>query len=83
MKILRSISEWDRIPAAAVDLVTSHEVLYLEPDLHDFMRRVHRILALDGNAYIVLGCHSENPLWPSWKTAMVEAGCRVYDYMPL
>ena len=82
VKIL-DVSEWDRIPAAAVDLVTSHEVLYLEPDLQDFMRRVRRILAFDGNAYIVLGCHSENPLWNSWKTALVEAGHRVYDYMPL
>jgi SAM-dependent methyltransferase len=77
------VSEWHRIPAGGVNLATSHEVLYLEPDLRDFMKRLRRVLAPDGVAYIVLGCHSENPLWESWKTALVAAGHRVYDYMPL
>jgi trans-aconitate methyltransferase len=80
---LLDVSEWDRIPAAAVDLLTSHEVLYLEPDLHDFMKRVHRVLTFRGVAYVVLGCHSENPLWQTWKAALIEAGHPVHDYLPL
>jgi hypothetical protein len=80
---LLDASEWDRIPTGAVNLTTSHEVLYLEPDLRDFMKRVRRVLASNGSAYVVLGCHSENPLWKTWKTSLVAAGRRVYDHMPL
>lgn len=76
-------SEWDRIPAGAVELVTSHEVLYLEPDLRDFMSRMRRVLATNGVGYIVLGCHAENPLWDIWKASLMEAGHRVYDHRPL
>src|SRR5438105_4821940 len=35
VKIL-DVSEWDRIPPGAVDLITCHEVLYLEPDVPGF-----------------------------------------------
>jgi SAM-dependent methyltransferase len=80
---LLDVSEWDRIPTGTVDLTTSHEVLYLEPDVRDFMKRVRRVLAFGGVAYVVLGCHSENPLWKAWKTSLVAAGHRVYDHMPL
>ena len=80
---LLDASEWDRIPTGAVNLTTSHEMLYLEPDLRDFMKRVRRVLGSAGIAYVVLGCHSENPLWKIWKTSLVAAGHRVYDHMPL
>ena len=83
MSRLLDSSEWDRIPAGAVELVTSHEVLYLEPDLRDFMSRMRRVLASNGVAYIVLGCHAENPLWEIWKASLMEAGHRVYDHRPL
>lgn len=76
-------SEWERIPSGSVDLVTSHEVLYLEPDLEGFMRKLRRVMAASGGAYVVLGCHSENPLWPLWKSCLVETGTRVHDHSPL
>lgn len=76
-------SGWDRIPAGAIDLITSHEVLYLEPDVPDFMQRVRRVLASGGVGYVVLGGHSENPLWPTWKTTLVAAGHLVYDHVPV
>ena len=82
VKIL-DLTDWNQIPSGAVDLVTSHEVLYLESDLRSFMDRVHRVLAVSGAAYIVLGCHSENPLWDNWRNALVVAGHRVYDHAPL
>lgn len=81
--MLLDASDWDRIPAGAVDLTTSHEVLYLEPDVLDFMRRVRRVLASTGVAYVVLGCHSENPLWQTWKIELLAAGHHVYDHNPL
>jgi len=80
---LLDVSEWGRIPADTVDLITCHEVLYLESDLCEFMRRLRRVLKYDGVAYVVLGCHSENPLWKTWKTSLVAAGHRVYDHKPL
>lgn len=77
------VSEWDRVPASGVDLVVSHEVLYLERDVPEFMRRIRRALAPGGLAYVVLGCHAENPLWQTWKAKLVDAGHRVYDHAPL
>lgn len=80
---LLDASEWGRVPSGAVNLITSHEMLYLEPDVRDFMARVRRALALGGVAYVVLGCHSENPLWPTWKVPLIAAGHHVYDHRPL
>jgi hypothetical protein len=58
-------------------------MLYLEPDVQDFMRRIRRVLSPGGAAYVVLGCHSENPLWQTWKTALIAEGHRVYDHTPI
>src|SRR5262249_44613845 len=68
---------------AAVDLVTCHEVLYLEPDLRAFMANVHRVLSPSGRVYIVLGCHAENPVWAHWKPRLEALGHRVYDHRPM
>jgi SAM-dependent methyltransferase len=76
-------SEWDQVPAAAIDLITSHETLYLEPDVRSFMQRVRSVLTAGGAAFVVLGCHSENPLWQQWKLPLVAAGHHVYDHAPL
>jgi SAM-dependent methyltransferase len=76
-------SEWDRIPVGSIDLVTSHETLYLEPDLQEFMNHLRRILDSGGAAYVVLGCHSENPLWETWKLRMIAAGHRVFSHAPI
>lgn len=80
---LLDVSEWNQIPPGTVDLATSHEVLYLEPDLPDFMRRLRQVLSPEGVAYIVLGCHAENPLWQEWRQPLVAAGNLVYDHRPL
>ncbi len=77
------VIEWDKLSPGSVDLVTSHEMLYLEPDLQDFMTRIRRVLKYDGVGYVVLGCHAENPLWQTWKVALVNAGHRVYDHLPI
>lgn len=80
---LLDATEWDRIPAGAIDLVVSHEMLYLEPDVPHFMRRIRTVMRPGGVAYVVLGCHSENPLWQTWKVPLIAAGHRVYDHSPL
>ena len=81
--MLLDVGDWDKISSKSVDLVTCHEVLYLEPVLKDFMSRVHRVLTPNGAAYIVLGGHSENPLWRTWKLVLTDAGHQVYDHAPL
>lgn len=80
---LLDASEWDRIPSGVVNLITSHEALYLEPNLGNFMKHVRRVLASGGITYVVLGCHSDNPLWKTWKKSLLAAGHHVYDHMPL
>jgi SAM-dependent methyltransferase len=80
---LLDTSEWDRISAGTLDLITSHEMLYLVPDLRNFMERLRRVLAPGGVAYVVLGCHSENPLWQTWKLPLIAAGHRVFDHVPI
>ena len=76
------VGEWGQIPERSVDLVTSHEVLYLQEDLSELMREVERVLSPHGVAYMVLGCHAENPLWEEWKKPMIAAGRAVYDHAP-
>lgn len=80
---LLDTADWARVPAAGVDLITSHETLYLEGDLRNFMGRIRAALTNVGAAYVVLGCHAENPLWQQWKPQLIAAGHRVYDHAPL
>lgn len=71
------------IGAGTIDLVLSHEVFYLLEDLDAAMREVGRLVAPGGSAYIVLGCHTENPVWPLWKDELEGLGHRVFDHSPL
>ena len=80
---LLDTSEWTRISPGSIDLITSHEVLYLEPDVRAFMERIRGALAPGASAYVVLGCHSENPLWKIWKAPLTAAGLRVFDHAPI
>jgi len=77
------VAEWHRVPTGAIQLITCHEVLYLEPELDRFMARVRRVLAPAGRAYVVLGCHAENPVWPTWKQLLEEMGHATYDHRPM
>lgn len=80
---LFGLDGWEQIAAHSVDLLVCHEVLYLEPDLDNFMARVRRILTLDGAAFVVLGCHSENPLWAIWRIQLLAEGIAVHDHKPI
>lgn len=76
-------SDWPSVPGAAFELVTSHEVLYLVPDVRSFMESIRRVLSRGGRAYLVLGCHAENPVWADWKPYIEALGHRVYDHRPM
>ncbi len=77
-----SPTEWASVPRAFFDLVTCHEVLYLVADLPAFFARLRGALAETGRAYVVLGCHTENPVWPAWRELLRSSGVTTYDYSP-
>lgn len=74
---------WSHLHDAEVNLVLGHEVLQYISDLPWLMAEIHRVLAPGCFAYLVLGCHTENPLWTDWKRELEGLGHTVYDHSPL
>lgn len=74
---------WNEVADGSIDLVLSQEVLYLVEDVADLFRHIARALVPTGAAYVTLGCHTENPLWPRWREVLVGMGLTVYDYAPI
>ena len=62
---LLDVSQWDQVPTGAIDLVTSHEVLYLEPDVPGFCGKC-------------TGCllWTAAPTWYSAVTQRIRCGTR-------
>lgn len=81
-KILRE-NEWNQIGEQSVDLVLSHEVLPFIQDLDQFVTNIQRVLKPQAFAYVVSGCHLENPLWPSWREQLQNQGHITYDHKPI
>jgi SAM-dependent methyltransferase len=79
---LAGLAGWDEIAPGSIDLMTCHEVLYLVPDLPGFIARTALVLAPGASAYVVLGCHAENPTWRDWKPVMEASGIQTYDRTP-
>jgi SAM-dependent methyltransferase len=73
---------WGEVPAASVDVLTCHEVLHLVADLPDLFRQISRTLRPGGTAFVVAGCHTENPVWPRWREQLRAAGQSVADRSP-
>ena len=76
-------SEWHMVADAGIDLVVCHEVLYLISDLDIFARNIARVLAPSGRAYVAAGCHTENPVWPAWRSQLEQSGIRTFDHAPM
>lgn len=62
------------------DLVLSHEVIYLLPDLAGTFRELATALASGGRVFLVTGCHSENPLYARWQESMARLGVHAFGY---
>jgi SAM-dependent methyltransferase len=77
-----SPERWNEIPAASIDLLTCHEVLHLVEDLPGLFYQISRALRAHGTAFVVAGCHTENPLWPRWSGQLRAAGHTVMDRAP-
>jgi len=73
---------WSEIATASVDVVTCHEVLHLVADIDGVFSEISRTLRATGTAYIVAGCHTENPLWSRWKVQLQDTDQTVYDRSP-
>jgi SAM-dependent methyltransferase len=50
------------------DIAFSYEVVYLLPDLAGHAVGMYAALRRGGAYYAVTGCHTDSPLWPSWRT---------------
>ena len=67
------------MPASSVDIVTCHEVLHLVEDLPSLFGNIARVLRAQGSAFIVVGCHTENPVWKAWSAKLRDSGQTVFD----
>ncbi|MRG73937.1 methyltransferase domain-containing protein [Alphaproteobacteria bacterium HT1-32] len=74
---------WNVIPKHSADIITCQEVLYLIEDLDELFGHIARVLRPRRRAYFTLGCHTENPLWPDWRSRLINMGQRVFDHAPL
>lgn len=63
------------------DIAFSHEVIYLLSDLREHARQIKSCLTENGVYYAAIGCHTDNPLWPSWKKLISSySNVPVQDY---
>ncbi len=62
------------VPSGSVDVVLSHEMLYLigHDALGIWMDDLRRILRPEGGAFISLGSHAENTAWMRWRPRLEE-----------
>ena len=77
-----SPERWEQVPAFSSDLVTCHEVLHLVEDLPSLFGNIVRVLRAGGSAFIVAGCHTENPVWEDWSAELRDSGQTVFDRTP-
>jgi SAM-dependent methyltransferase len=61
-------SDLSRFGQGEFDLVLSHEVIYLLPDLDDHALQIKRVIKAGSAYYAAIGCHEGNPLWPQWRS---------------
>jgi SAM-dependent methyltransferase len=62
------------------DLVLSHEVIYLIPELVEAFRGLHAALRPGGPIILATGCHKENVLYSKWMEAFARLGVRAQPY---
>lgn len=76
-RIASELPDW----TGRFDIAFSFEVLYLLPDLAAHAQQIRDALRQDGVYYAVIGCHTDNPLWPRWRGLIAETtNLPVQDY---
>ena len=81
--VILDTADWNAIEDGVIDLAVCHEVLYLLPSLGEIMSCFRRVLRPGATAYVVLGCHEENPVWRQRKPLMEAEGHAVYSHRPM
>ena len=76
-------SQWSLIPSSSVDLIVCHEVLQFVEDIEQLLNNCFNVLRNGGFAYFVLGCHSENPLWETWRQALQQINHQTFNHSPI
>jgi SAM-dependent methyltransferase len=76
-------SHWSDVEQDSIDLILCHEVLYLIRDVDAVMQCFHRVLKPGAAAYVVLGCHAENPVWNEWRQLIEGDGHVTFSHHPL
>lgn len=77
-----SPERWSDVPSFSIDLLTCHEVLHLVEDLPGLFQQISRTLRPNGTAFVVAGCHTENPVWPRWSAQLRDTGQTIFDRTP-
>lgn len=54
------------------DIAFSHEVIYLIEDLERHADDIRKVVKPGGDYYAVTCCHSDSPLWHSWRPKIQE-----------
>lgn len=54
------------------DVAYSHEVIYLIDDLADHVTQIASVLKPGGTYHAVTCCHSDSPLWATWRPKIQE-----------
>ncbi len=62
------------------DLVISHEVVYLLPDLEKTFRGLFASLRTGGTIHLATGCHRENALYRRWRREFARLGVQTHIY---
>ncbi|MDE2916666.1 MAG: class I SAM-dependent methyltransferase [Paracoccaceae bacterium] len=73
---------WFEVSERSVDLLTCHEVLHLLEDLTEFFVNIERVLCNYGSAFVVSGCHTDNPAWEYWSKQLRNSGQVVFNRTP-
>jgi SAM-dependent methyltransferase len=63
------------------DYAFSHEVIYLLPDLAEHAADIKTVLRAGGAYVAAMGCHTDSPLWPRWRSLIAEtSSIPIYDH---
>lgn len=60
------------VTGAGFDVAFSHELIYLIDDLEEHARQVAAVLKSGGYYDAVTCCHSDSPLWATWRPKIAE-----------
>jgi SAM-dependent methyltransferase len=67
-EVATDLSRWQ----AQFDLAFSYEVIYLIPDIDAHALQIWQSLRPHGIYYAVTGCHTDSPLWPTFRRVISE-----------